>query len=202
MRKKSHISLAGYLVRELQMEELEQHKKAFYLGSILPDLTPKMLTSPHEFDTSFEKLQESICDLVAGAEDEECKDRVLWRRIGVIMHYLADYFTFPHNVSFDGSLKDHCLYERDMKYQLREYVRTREAEQIFRSQRHQGKRLHSMEELFRYIERTHRAYMRKEHSVADDCRWIIELCSRVLISIVEMIGAVREGMTVALYQCA
>ena len=51
MRKKSHISLAGYLVREMNLEEFDRHKKAFYLGSILPDLTPKMITSPHEFQT-------------------------------------------------------------------------------------------------------------------------------------------------------
>ena len=34
MRKKSHISLAGYLVREMNLEEFDRHKKAFYLGSI------------------------------------------------------------------------------------------------------------------------------------------------------------------------
>ncbi len=202
MRKKSHISLAGYLVRELQLSELEKHKKAFYLGSILPDLTPRMITSPHEFDTSFGMLRDNIRDVVAEAKREDCKERVLWRRIGVIMHYLADYFTFPHNISFEGSLKDHCLYERDMKYHLREYVRTWEAERIFRSQQRRERRIYSVEELFRYIERTHRDYMRKAHSVTDDCRWIVELCSRVLISIVEMIRTVREGMAVALCRCA
>ena len=37
MRKKSHISLATYLIGELESEQLDRHKKAFYLGSILPD---------------------------------------------------------------------------------------------------------------------------------------------------------------------
>lgn len=201
MRKKSHISLAGYLVRELGLEELAKHKKAFYLGSILPDLTPKMITSPHEFETSYEGLQESLHSLVAEAGEGEYKERVLWRKIGVVMHYLADYFTFPHNTTYDGNLKDHCLYERDMKYQMREYVRTQEAARIFRFQRHRENRITDIGELFGYIEETHRKYLSKEHSVADDCRMIIELCSRVLISIVHMIGAELQ-MTPVWYQYA
>lgn len=187
MRKKSHISLAGYLVRELDMKELVKHRKAFYLGSILPDLSPKMITSPHEFSTSYESFQDSIRELFAEMEEGGCKEHVLWRRIGVAMHYLADYFTFPHNVTYDGSLKDHCLYERDMKYQLRAYVRTSEAEQIFRSQQQEGVQMGSIRDLFAYIEETHCAYLHREHSVADDCRWIVEMCSRVLNGIVNIL---------------
>lgn len=192
MRKKSHISLAGYLVQELSLEELEKHKKAFYLGSILPDLTPKMITSPHEFHTSFDSLRDNIRILVADAEDGECRERVLWRRIGVVMHYLADYFTFPHNETYQGSLKDHCLYERDMKHTLREYVRTQEAERIFEAQQIWADKITTMSELFAHIEKTHDEYLKKEHTVADDCRWILEMCSQVLLAIVRIMC--RQGV--------
>ena len=111
MRKKSHISLAGYLIGELESEQLDRHKKAFYFGSILPDLTPKMFAVPHEFQTSYRELQEKVLGLIAYVQTGEGKERVVWRRLGVVMHYLADYFTFPHNTVFDGNLKDHCLYE-------------------------------------------------------------------------------------------
>lgn len=40
MRKKSHISLARYMVENLKDEELKHHKFSFYLGSILPDIKP------------------------------------------------------------------------------------------------------------------------------------------------------------------
>ena len=93
-----------------------------------------MITSPHEFQTSYEELQGRIHTLLQDAGTGDYKERVLFRRMGVVMHYLADYFTFPHNVTYGGSLKDHCLYERDMKHALRSYVRTSEAQQIFRLQ--------------------------------------------------------------------
>ena len=196
MRKKSHISLAGYLVRELRLEELVKHKKAFYLGSILPDLTPKMITSPHEYMTSYEKLRESICYLSAEGESGEYNERVLWRRIGVVMHYLADYFTFPHNVSYEGNLKDHCLYEREMKYWLRSYVRTPEAKMIFRRQREEVRRMDGPKALLDSIERTHFEYMCAPHTVEDDCVWIVMLCSRVLLYFAAVVSGELLGEAV------
>ena len=119
MRKKSHISLAMYLVREFKMEGLEKHKKAFCFGSILPDLTPKMVTSPHEFESTYDDMQDFVRYIFTEGIDEEWKERVLWRRMGVVLHYIADYFTYPHNTSFEGTLKDHCRYESEMKYYRR-----------------------------------------------------------------------------------
>ena len=48
MRKKSHISLARYLVRNLDDGDLRKHKLSFYIGSILPDCKPSFLYKKHE----------------------------------------------------------------------------------------------------------------------------------------------------------
>lgn len=202
MRKKSHISLAGYLVREMDLEEFDRHKKAFYLGSILPDLTPKMITSPHEFQTSYQELKGRIQTLLQDARSGEYKERVLFRRMGVVMHYLADYFTFPHNVTYDGNLKDHCLYERDMKHALRSYVRTPEAQEIFRLQQMRQGQIRTTGELFSYIEQMHRAYLKQPHSAQDDCRWIVELCSWVMIGLVNIIASFGAFGEPVEYHCA
>ena len=37
MRKKSHISLAWYLMNSEGMDALKLHKGSFYIGSVLPD---------------------------------------------------------------------------------------------------------------------------------------------------------------------
>lgn len=188
MRKKSHISLAGYLVRELKLQELIKHKKAFYLGSILPDLNPKMVKEPHEISTSFEKFRDSVCCLIQEAKDGRCSERAFWRRIGMVIHYLADYFTFPHNTTYDGNLKDHCVYEGDMKYQMREYVRTPEAKMIFRNQKEYALQISSEEALFSYIQEAHGSYLGERHSVIEDCRWILEMSAVVLVAILRMVN--------------
>ena len=53
MRKKSHITLARYLVKESRDKELKKHKYAFYLGSVLPDIKPSFIYRRHEMKGTF-----------------------------------------------------------------------------------------------------------------------------------------------------
>jgi hypothetical protein len=186
MRKKSHLALAQYLIRQECTWTIQKHKKAFYLGSILPDLNPKMFAAPHEYVTSYEKLQERIRSLTEGWDASD-SPRVFWRRLGIVLHYLADYFTYPHNVTYDGTLANHCTYEGDLKHLLRAYVKTDEAADVFFEQKYDRKRFASVEELFEYIEAMHEQYLISEHTAESDCRWIVELCSQVLVSVVSLV---------------
>ncbi len=36
---------------------------------------------------------------------DESNQRVYWRRFGEVIHYMADYFTFPHNKTYTGQLQ-------------------------------------------------------------------------------------------------
>ena len=65
MRKKSHISLARYIAQDMQVPVMTHHRKAFYLGSILPDCKPSFLTQRHEFTGTFDMVKERICVLSA-----------------------------------------------------------------------------------------------------------------------------------------
>lgn len=180
MRKKSHILLAMFLAGEMKLEGLEKHRKAFCLGSILPDLTPKMVTSPHEFETSYAEIRKFIRSMFEENVWEIWKERVFWRRTGFVLHYIADYFTYPHNTSFEGNLKDHCMYESEMKYYLRSFIATDEARRIFLEGCKEARGIGSMEEFFAYVEKAHDEYMQSEHSVEGDCRQILRLCSAAL----------------------
>ena len=177
MRKKSHISLAGYLVREMNLEEFDRHKKAFYLGSILPDLTPKMITSPHEFQTSYEELQGRIHTLLQDAGTGDYKERVLFRRMGVVMHYLADYFTFPHNKIYPGGFKEHCAYEEHLKHELRAFLKT-EAPKALNECWH--RQFASQEALFDYIQKMHDKYLSSKIDTAKDIENIVLVNKQVV----------------------
>ncbi|WP_242946272.1 zinc dependent phospholipase C family protein [Anaerostipes sp. 494a] len=48
----------------------------------------------------------------------------------MIIHYIADYFTFPHNDHYKGNVKDHCYYERDLKHELKAFLATEEAQDV------------------------------------------------------------------------
>lgn len=171
MRKKSHIALSVFLVSELRLKELDFHRKAFYLGSIQPDLNPRMFSEPHQFDETWEKVQKLILQIEAETRDGDYSRRAIWMQTGIVMHYLADYFTFPHNTCFDGSLRGHCMHESELKYLLRAYLCTSEARVAFERQKLRAGQIHTAEQLCTYIEMTHDAYMRESyHSVLNDCR--------------------------------
>ena len=92
MRKKSHILLARYLADQMQTTaSLQSHRKAFCLGSILPDIKPSFITRRHEFYGTFEDVKNRMKEL-ADIRPDESNQRVYWRRFGEVIHYMADYF--------------------------------------------------------------------------------------------------------------
>lgn len=184
MRKKSHISLARFIADNSGILELHQHRKAFCLGSILPDCKPSFLTEKHQFHGTFDKVQRYIRDLTEDCILEERNPRSYWRKIGEVIHYIADYFTFPHNEIYTGSLKDHCVYEKKLISCLNEYIESGEAMKRQRTMRI----FYSVESLIDFIREKHAEYLKGRHSMADDCRYITHLCWNVVVGIVQLLG--------------
>lgn len=186
MRKKSHISLAKYIVDSLNEQELKKHKKAFYLGSILPDCKPSFLTTKHEMQGTFFKVQKEIKRLSEGGNVQNM--RAYFRDLGQVIHYVADYFTFPHNPHYPGTLKDHCVYEERLKKSLREYIESGEAAR----NRAKARALDTPEAICEFIRNAHDAYMKLKTNVEEDCRMIVALCHQVVEAIIQLFQKQRD----------
>lgn len=187
MRKKSHISLAKYIVDSLDEQELMKHKKAFYLGSILPDCKPSFLTVKHEMEGTFPKLQQDLKQLVERQKQSQINMRVFYRHLGEVIHYIADYFTFPHNPHYPGNLKDHCVYEEHLKKSLREYIQSGEAERNRKNVQIAVHNLNSTEAICDFIQKAHDAYVKLKNNVEEDCRQIVALCHQVVEAVIGLI---------------
>ena len=179
MRKKSHISLARFLVQNNEEHQLNEHKKAFYIGSILPDIKPSFLTRRHTIEETFDILIKEIKRITVDYDISKGINGYYARHLGIITHYLADYCTFPHNSSYTGTITDHVYYEKELKFQLREYI---ESNADWKPSTGVQK-THSFDEIIRFIKTTHREYQQAIKAVKQDIRYIIELCSRVVDSI-------------------
>ena len=91
MRKKSHISLARYIVANTKDEELKKHKLSFYIGSILPDCKPSFVYKRHEISGTFPLVKKNIEYLVEGKKNHTPKrKRMYYKNLGEITHYVAD----------------------------------------------------------------------------------------------------------------
>ncbi len=196
MRKKSHISLAKYLMNNMNVQDLSEHRKAFYIGSILPDLKPSFLTKRHTIDETFEILIEEIRKITVDYDINRGISSYYARHLGVVTHYLSDYCTFPHNAIFDGSFTEHCTYEKELKNSLKNYVES----ETSKRERAQTKKFHSIEEISHFITRTHKEYLRAIKNVKGDIHYIIELCYKVVDAILMFFEMALEKLENELVQ--
>lgn len=183
MRKKSHISVARLIVNNMEHSELKRHWKAFYLGSILPDCKPSFVTKRHEYQGTFDDTAMEIRRLSGEEKGVEKNSGAYFRRLGEVLHFLADYFTFPHNGVYQGSLKDHCRYEKHLKNYLKRYIESGRAAR----QERKMKTFANAEALLEFVRTSHREYINRMHSVEEDTRYIIRLCQQVAYGILKLL---------------
>lgn len=182
LRKKSHILLARYLADQMQTTaSLQSHRKAFCLGSILPDIKPSFITRRHEFYGTFEDVKNRMKEL-ADIRPDESNQRVYWRRFGEVIHYMADYFTFPHNKTYTGSFSQHNHYEKVLKNRLKECIQQGKAHAYLEP----AIRFADFSTLIDYIEATHEKYLNKLRSVEEDIRFILNMCFQVVQGLIQI----------------
>lgn len=183
MKKKSHLSLSRYLIDSIQVEDLQKYRKSFLFGSILPDCTPSFVTKRHTITGTFEILKEEI---LAITEDYDCSQGItseFSRHLGIVTHYIADYFTFPHNSLFNGSVKEHINYEFRLMDYFREYLSSGRADIFLLN----GNNFDSVESIFDYIKQKHAEYIKSIKEISIDCQYIAQLCISVVKSILQML---------------
>ena len=125
-----------------------------------------------------------------------------YRDLGQISHYLADYFTFPHNTIYPGSLKDHCSYEEKLKRDLRSYLKSGEAARHHRllqlkeeHEKLQNKKkaepLIDAEAICAFIQKSHDEYLAHKHGVEDDVEHIVEVNHKALDAMMKLLANKR-----------
>lgn len=166
-------------MNNMGVQDLDEHKKAFYIGSILPDLKPSFLTKRHTIDETFDTLIKEIKKITVDYDINKGINGYYARHLGVITHYLSDYCTFPHNSIFEGSITEHCYYEKELKFKLKAYLQSEAAQR----EREKIQRFQTIDEITRFIIKTHKKYLKALRNVKGDIQFIIELCYKVVDAI-------------------
>jgi hypothetical protein len=88
-------------------------------------------------------------------------------------------------------MKDHCVYEGELKHRLRAYIKELNEKNIehWKAQINleDMSRFNNVSDIMRYIEEQHRYYIRRgSHSVEQDCRYIVGVCSTVSAAILHV----------------
>lgn len=163
MRKKSHWRLAKYLMRE-------NHRPAiammFKIGSVAPDFMVRSMIQGHSYDTTLQRVERRLAML----EENGRWNLVSAYRVGYVTHYLADYFTAPHNNHGEFNLRTHCSFEKQQLRMLREHLDDRWT---------QAKEYDEYPNLMEYLETMHADYLKQLPAVNTDCVYITDVTEQV-----------------------
>lgn len=189
MRKKSHIALAKGVVNGLSIQETIHHRFMLYVGSIWPDCTPSFVTRRHNIKETMDIFVKEMNKFTLKYNAENGMNMRMTFRMGKILHYVADYFTLPHNVHFDGNMKEHCIYEEKLKHRMYAFVDGIESG---------GKEMEfaiadKLENIKQHIIKKHDEYeclklKGYEENTKADCKYAYELCSFVCASLPNLVS--------------
>ena len=138
-----------------------------------------------------QKRIENYIEYSAGKEKHTMKGA---RDLGQIIHYTADYFTFPHNNHYDGNLKDHCIYEGQLLRELREYLSNYDVTKHTEYEIY----FESLEELTEFIKARHKEYISRKRNVEDDCRFIVMVNYQITRGIMQLLEDKKQSLAYAM----
>ena len=94
-------------------------KKNFIYGNIKPDISSKYVLSKHYLEESLSMILDKIkclCQLTLDSLKRYFSISKLSQELGVICHFLCDFFTAPHSErwEFTHSMNKHVTYEKEL----------------------------------------------------------------------------------------
>lgn len=186
MRKKSHIALTTYLLNQMKDSGAQEHKFSFYLGSILPDIKPSFIYKRHEYSGTIEDTKKKVEELLKMNITKKRHGRKYYRGLGEVSHYLADYFTFPHNTTYDEDMTAHIHYENALKHAIREHLKA------IRYTPYNKIQLPSQKEIFDFVEKNHKNFLKKKSNVENDIQHIVEINRQAIAAIEDLRKKVKK----------
>lgn len=111
MHKIVHLFFASRIHKQLRDQTgISLNAFRFAYGNIRPDLTFSMCATPHTLSRSKKIFEEHVGELF----EEPLHISDFSEKLGIVMHYLCDYFCFAHSDGYPHGLIAHGIYEMRM----------------------------------------------------------------------------------------
>ncbi|AQR97645.1 zinc dependent phospholipase C family protein [Clostridium saccharoperbutylacetonicum] len=145
---------------------------SFVYGSILPDLSFKYRRTAHRKSRDWNIVLNMIDEIIYNKGKININLSI---KLGILTHYLCDFFTFPHNEVFKKNIICHELYEQSQRMLLWSKL-----PKIWDECKNEiNVELKSTKEIINYIEDMHMIY---KNNIGDKKRDI--LFSNILVRVV------------------
>ena len=188
MKKASHHAMGHLLYQALADEGIFLDRELFVLGNLLPDYMPELILFPH-FTSRCQKEIALFSDVLAaqslGGADEIPAEYAL--RLGILCHYITDYYCFAHSRAFGKNLRKHGAYERG----LNEYFRAHYSAGEYTLSGREPARCASGRDVARNVARLRHAYAAAPRAYETDLGYAFTACLEAIRALVAL-SAARE----------
>lgn len=167
MFPQSHAIIAGIIYEDvLKQHQIKLNKPQLIYGSIKPDLYSGIPKLKHFKPQSFSTICQEIAALSGQfTPDNKAAIAKLSQKIGVVTHYIADYFCVPHNdrATYQHHFIDHCHYEAKLHQMFKHTVTP---QKTIRS--HQWIDFSQFDLVTGYLDDLHAVYQSRSESFLND----------------------------------
>ncbi len=164
----------GHLLYEaLTIQGYKLDRELFVLGNMLPDYLPELILNPH-FTLKCQREIHIFTEALAGqpvADGEQLPPEYALR-LGILCHYMTDYFTFSHTPESDMGLKEHNAYE----HRLNDYFRRHYSMEDCALENHAFAFCGSAHDVVKEIYGMKRDYRAAERTLARDVQFAYSAC--------------------------
>lgn len=173
MKQESHRLLGHYLIGQLEAQPKRRYRRAFLIGCVEPDRNPLSylkgsLRAKWLHGHNYQNAANWIDRMIDRLQDQRRWHLFDYYRLGKLIHYTSDAFTYVHNNCFTEPISMHLAYEMQLQEQFLQ--RLREAGE------HPEQSLRDLSAAFRVL---HAQYLEMSADVQRDCRFILEMTARV-----------------------
>lgn len=181
MKSASHHAMGHLLYESLTQQGYQLDREVFVLGNLLPDYLPELILNPH-FTLKCQREIHLFTEALAGqpVERGEKLPPEYALRLGILCHYLTDYFTFAHTPEFRLGLKQHGVYEQ----RLNDYFRDHYTAEASTLSGHAFAVCESARDAVKEIYRMKRDYRAQDCTLSRDVQYAFSACLGAMTQLV------------------
>lgn len=177
MRGKSHKTLGTLLADRYMPHTPKRFVKAFLIGCVEPDRNPTTYLKGsvrRDFlrGHNYENARRYMCRIARRLERKRVYGLWDYYRLGKLIHYTADAFTFAHNSAFGTRLREHRQYEHSLQEHFLRYLEDCPHADAM-----------PFSEIARGIRILHRDYSSRPRGIQTDSHFALNACSSVLATL-------------------
>lgn len=97
-----------------QKLDIKLDKQTFVMWNVMPDIAPSLLKLSHFKKDIYDLVMEKAAFLCS--EGDMLSITEYSKQLGILCHFMSDFFCYAHSEDFDGSKIDHLKYELKMQF--------------------------------------------------------------------------------------